>query len=276
MTMTLDQFIPFLPEIFLATAGFVVLLLGVSMRRRGVRPLSLLGVAALAVTGLLVWLFARPVDGPVSILGDMLVTTGLPAERIRRIPISVLDPGTRPQPPSASRTVLLVGRLDAKKGTRELLELWRVVDHNLELRVIGDGADRSSLEEMQVPNVRFTGWMEPEELRSEMLAARALVFPSALLETFGLGMVEAFAAGVPVVANDVGTRAEVVGRDGAGWLMKDRSDWKLALTMLGDDAAVDQAGVLARQRYVERFDPEVTLPQLVQVYEELLAKQKLG
>ncbi|MDX2436641.1 MAG: NADH-quinone oxidoreductase subunit N [Acidobacteriota bacterium] len=77
MTMTLDQFIPFLPEIFLATAGFVVLLLGVSMRRRGVRPLSLLGVAALAVTGLLVWLFARPVDGPVSILGDMLVVDSL-------------------------------------------------------------------------------------------------------------------------------------------------------------------------------------------------------
>ena len=54
MTMTLDQFVPFLPEIFLATAGFVVLLLGVSMGRRGVRPLSLMGVASLAVTGVLV------------------------------------------------------------------------------------------------------------------------------------------------------------------------------------------------------------------------------
>ena len=73
MTMTLDQFIPFLPEILLATAGFAVLLLGVSMRQRGVRPLSLLGVAALAGTGILVWLLARPVDGPASILGDMLV-----------------------------------------------------------------------------------------------------------------------------------------------------------------------------------------------------------
>ncbi len=77
MTMTLDQFIPFLPEIFLATAGFVVLLLGVSMGRRGVRPLSLLGIASLAVTGVLVWLVARPIDGPVSILGDMLVVDSL-------------------------------------------------------------------------------------------------------------------------------------------------------------------------------------------------------
>ena len=77
MTMTLDQFIPFLPEIFLATAGFVVLLLGVSLGRRGVRPLSLLGIASLAVAGVLVWLVARPIDGPVSILGDMLVVDSL-------------------------------------------------------------------------------------------------------------------------------------------------------------------------------------------------------
>ncbi len=77
MTMTLDQFIPFLPEIFLATAGFVVLLLGVSMGRRGIRTLSLLGISSLAMAGLLVWLVARPLDGPTSILGDMLVVDSL-------------------------------------------------------------------------------------------------------------------------------------------------------------------------------------------------------
>jgi NADH-quinone oxidoreductase subunit N len=71
--MTLAQFVPFLPEIFLATAGFAVLLLGIPLGRSGVRPLSLFGVASLAVTGVLVWLVGRPVEGPVVILGDMLV-----------------------------------------------------------------------------------------------------------------------------------------------------------------------------------------------------------
>jgi NADH-quinone oxidoreductase subunit N len=71
--MTLAQFVPFLPEIFLATAGFAVLLLGIPLGRGGVRPLSLFGVASLAVTGILVWLFGRPVEGPMVILGDMLV-----------------------------------------------------------------------------------------------------------------------------------------------------------------------------------------------------------
>jgi NADH-quinone oxidoreductase subunit N len=71
--MTLAQFVPFLPEIFLAVAGFAVLLLGIPLGRSGVRPLSLFGVASLGITGVLVWLVARPVEGPLVILGDMLV-----------------------------------------------------------------------------------------------------------------------------------------------------------------------------------------------------------
>jgi NADH-quinone oxidoreductase subunit N len=75
--MTLAEFVPLLPEIFLAVAGFVVLLLGIPMGRRGVRPLTLIGVASLAVTAVLVWLVARPVDGPEAILGGMLVVDGM-------------------------------------------------------------------------------------------------------------------------------------------------------------------------------------------------------
>ena len=71
--MTLAQFVPFLPEIFLATAGFAALLLGIPLGRGGVRPLSLFGVVSLGITGVLVWLVARPVEGPLVILGDMLV-----------------------------------------------------------------------------------------------------------------------------------------------------------------------------------------------------------
>ena len=70
--MTLAEFVPFLPEIFLAVAGFAVLLLGIPMGRTGVRPLSLIGVVSLVVTGVLVWMVGRPVDGPVVILGGML------------------------------------------------------------------------------------------------------------------------------------------------------------------------------------------------------------
>jgi len=75
--MSLEQFLPFVPEIFLAAAGFVVLLLGIPLGRRGVRSVSLVGVGSLAVTGLLVWLFGRATSGPEVILGDMLVLDGM-------------------------------------------------------------------------------------------------------------------------------------------------------------------------------------------------------
>lgn len=201
----------------------------------------------------------------------MLVEAGLPANRIERIPLSTADPGARSTPPSTSQAVLVVGRLDAEKGTRQLIELWRELGHDLELRVVGDGVDRPLLEAMQMPNVRFLGWMQPEDLRHEMLAARALVFPSVLIETFGLSMVEAFAAGLPVVANDIGTRREVVGPDGAGWLARSRAEWLERLEGLAEDERVDKAGMAGRARYEARFDPAVTLPQLVDVYESVLA-----
>ena len=75
--MTLAQFVPFLPEIFLAVAGFTILLLGIPLGRSGVRQLSLAGVASLAITAVLVWLLGRPAEGPVVILGDMLVVDHL-------------------------------------------------------------------------------------------------------------------------------------------------------------------------------------------------------
>ncbi len=70
--MSLSQFIPFLPEIFLAVAGFALLLAGISLGKRGARGLSLLAVGSLAVTAVLIWVVGRPVAGPHTILGGML------------------------------------------------------------------------------------------------------------------------------------------------------------------------------------------------------------
>lgn len=203
-------------------------------------------------------------------VSDILVRSGIRADSIRRVSLAVSDPGPRTHPPSSSGYVLLVGRLDAEKGGRHLLEHWRRLGGELELRVIGDGSDRPALEAMQVPNVHFLGWMDRVTLYQQRLGARALVFPSDLLETYGLAMVEAFAAGLPVIANDLGTRAEVMGREGAGWLVRDDAGWEAAILAIHDDATVDRMGASARRRYDAEFAPAATLPKLLDVYRELL------
>jgi NADH-quinone oxidoreductase subunit N len=75
--MTLADFIPFLPEIFLAVAGFAVLVAGIPLGRRGPRPAIALAIASLAVTAVLIFAFGRPAAGPQLILGDMLVVDQL-------------------------------------------------------------------------------------------------------------------------------------------------------------------------------------------------------
>ena len=71
--MPLEQFIPFIPEIFLAVMSFVLLVAGIGLGRQGMRPLALGAVGSLMVTGILVWVFGRPVGEPEVILGGMLV-----------------------------------------------------------------------------------------------------------------------------------------------------------------------------------------------------------
>ena len=71
--MSLADFVPFLPEIFLAVAGLAVLLLGIPMGSRGSRPIIAISIGALAATAVLIFLVGRPTAGPQLILGDMLV-----------------------------------------------------------------------------------------------------------------------------------------------------------------------------------------------------------
>ena len=71
--MPLAEFVPFLPEIFLAAAGFALLLVGIPLRPHGTRVVSALAVASLAITAVLVLLVGRPTEGAFTILGEMLV-----------------------------------------------------------------------------------------------------------------------------------------------------------------------------------------------------------
>ena len=74
--MPIEQFIPFIPGIFLAVASFVLLVAGIALGRQGMRSLALGAVGSLIVTGILLWIFGRPGAEPEVILGGMLVVDG--------------------------------------------------------------------------------------------------------------------------------------------------------------------------------------------------------
>ena len=168
--------------------------------------------------------------------------------------------GPRPAPPSESDDVYFVGRLEPEtKGIERLVERWNRAKsqgdlQGLRLNLVGTGPLEGS-PAIEGDQVRQLGFMEREELDRHLLSARALVCPSLWEEPFGLVAIEAFAAGLPVLATDRGALTETVGRLGTDCLLPAESDraWADGLARLEHRAWVDQTGQRAKELFENAF-----------------------
>lgn len=89
------------------------------------------------------------------------------------------------------------------------------------LVVVGEGSERKRLEAMAGPTVKFTGRLEAAELKKQIEACRALLFPG--LEDFGIIPLEIQAAGKPVIAYAKGGALETVVQDETGLFFKEQT-----------------------------------------------------
>ncbi|WP_231605778.1 glycosyltransferase family 4 protein [Micromonospora sp. HK10] len=128
------------------------------------------------------------------------------AERISIMPNPVSFRTERATPVTELRRWLFVGGLIPRKGVRRLLEAFALChreDPTLTLTMVGEGAllrplQARSAELGLADAVRFTGAVAPEEALRLMREHDLLVHPSQF-ETFGMTVVEAVAAGMPVL-----------------------------------------------------------------------------
>jgi glycosyltransferase involved in cell wall biosynthesis len=169
---------------------------------------------------------------------------------------------------------VFAGRIAPTKGVERLLAAWRAAAPDLdglELVIVGEGPLREELERDAPRGVRFIGARPLDETRELIKDARAFAFPSQWLEPFGLVLLEAMAAGTPILGTDAASTSDIVGD--AGRLAPVGSTEKLAgvLREARDDALVDALGTAARARYLERYTPEANLPQLVKIYCDALS-----
>lgn len=182
------------------------------------------GARGAALRGLSGWLRRR--DRAAAQRPDrILANSDAVAERVRRFygraaqtvhpPVEVgeLRPGAAAQPPR----FLWVSRLVPYKRPLLVAEAFRELPY--ELTMVGIGPEEAALRERLPPNVELRGWTPREEL--VRLYGEAAGFLHVGEEDFGITMVEALAAGAPVIALDAGGARDIV-RDGVdGVLLAD-------------------------------------------------------
>jgi glycosyltransferase involved in cell wall biosynthesis len=203
---------------------------------------------------------------------DIMVRAGLPADKIAVKPNFTADPGPRIQPADESDLVVFVGRLSEEKGAHQLIEAWTAAPPtDLRLMVVGDGPLRKQLEAIAPPSVEFAGQLPHADIPKLLRSARAMAFPSTWYEGLPMTIVEAFASGLPVLANDIGAMASVVMPLGEDWLVPtigESSDnpWHDALNRLTDSTAIRHASTRARMSYETTYTPRANLASLETVY----------
>ncbi len=150
--------------------------------------------------------------------------------------------------------VVSVGRLSAEKGL-DLLGPMLGALPGVRLAVVGDGPHRQTLEqELAGLPAHFAGYLRGEELAVAVASADVLVFPSQT-DTLGLVLLEAMAAGTPVVAANSGGVPSVVRHGFNGLLFQpgDALDAAAAVSRLLADAMARELMRLAGRREADRW-----------------------
>jgi glycosyltransferase involved in cell wall biosynthesis len=195
---------------------------------------------------------------------------GLPGDRLVVKPNFVDDAGLSLAPDLAERTGggLYVGRLSAEKGVRNLLAAWPENAHE-KLTIVGDGPELASLKAAYGNRATFLGFQPPGAVRRLMQRANFLVTPSLWYEGFPVTIVEAFAAGLPVVATDIGSLSSIVvhGHNGLKVPPGDAGKLRECLTGLcADKPLCARLSAGARDSFERLYSPQINARQILDIY----------
>jgi glycosyltransferase involved in cell wall biosynthesis len=201
---------------------------------------------------------------------DLLVSAGMPGERMAVKHNFVTDPGVRRT--GDGKHVLFLGRVTEEKGVGLLMRAWDRLGGALGIPLViagtGPMQDEVATWAARRADVSYVGLQNKAECRALTADAVAVVAPSTWLEAFGLVVVEAMAAGVPTVAASHGAFPELVDDGVTGLLHAPNNADSLAdrlQSVVGDRNR--EMGDAARVRYEKDFTPAVGLDRLITGYE---------
>jgi glycosyltransferase involved in cell wall biosynthesis len=174
-----------------------------------------------------------------------------------------IDLGLYPLQESRGDDLIFLGRIHPDKGVHLAIEVAQL--SGLPLLIAGIIQDETYFREQVKPyldrQIRYVGPVDVAGKNELFARARALLHLNTIPERFGLVLAEANAAGVPVIAMDLGSCREVIEDGQTGFLVASVAE---AVQALDRTCKID--GAVCRQRVEERFSLETMVEAYERVY----------
>lgn len=180
--------------------------------------------------------------------------------------------------PRSGPTLFFIGRIDEpRKGLQVLLAALPqiVAAHpDVQLLVAGPGDEQDAMADVPAElhrHVRFLGLVSDADKVRAFASAEVYIAPNTGGESFGIVLLEAMAAGTPVVASDLEAFARVLDDGVAGVMFRNEDPADLARVVnevLADPQLRERLRVAGHER-ARQFDWDVVAREVVQVYESV-------
>jgi glycosyltransferase involved in cell wall biosynthesis len=182
------------------------------------------------------------------------------------LPENPLLPMSRKEP----EYLAFLGRICPDKGVDAAIVIARESGLPLKIAAKVDKADhayfKTTIEPLlSLPNIEFVGEITEAQKPAFLSGAKALLFPIAWSEPFGLVMIEAIACGTPVIAFNRGSVPEVIDHGLTGYICEDVHGAVCALRHLDELSRTE-----IRAQFERRFSAKVMAQNYVDVYATLL------
>lgn len=182
--------------------------------------------------------------------------------------------------------ILFVGRMDQRKGFRHLLRAYPYIKAavpDARLIVVGAYSDKDKAPFLRyarthrLRGVHFVGYVSPEELPRYHRTATVFCAPNTGFESFGIILLEAMAAGLPIVASDIAGFRTVIEDCSDGLLVPpgdERAIAKAIIALLRDPARRERMSECGRRKAAD-YDWSIIAQRVLAYYKDLLTARSL-
>lgn len=206
---------------------------------------------------------------PSAFLRDKLVANGMAPERVHHVLTftAEMDHDTD----RIGRYGLYLGRLSQEKGILSLLKAYQMLGPGHQLYIVGNYASdvgkglMDFVQRNQMKNVTFTGFLAGDELNKMIQEARFVCVPSIWYENIPNSVIEAYAAGKPVLCSRIGSMTEMVEDGCNGLLFEPDNAQEIAdcVRRMDEDALVLQMSKNARASFEEKYTADAHYQKLM-------------